>query len=421
MAASRRLHATDAILILFVIFATACLNWKLHKKQMQTRWPAEGWNDSPALPIPQSLPIYNKELASHAIRTTTWMCGDKNPPADQNQRPFFAFVHVYKTAGTSLRHFFADYADLCRKSMMLIVNCSGIKASILKSKASENWNSCRLKYVIDRHGNQEGEHDGVEDRVYPTINNTVLQEHFDILAGHYRFGLSDNVFPHHQPPSSNPLDTTPVRHIVFLRQPMERYVSSKLYRAKQFGTNKKEMSTVEDTVDYIKKRVRERRKKNEYLDSIFNYLLTPEQAQTTMRKLSTEQLMEHKTQLAIKNLVHYNAIVGMTERFSESMAILQHALLPSQFSSDERKDSVGEMFENYSADGDSSQSSRQNPSQMGTISTSSVTAELKKDDAFIQEFQEYLKYEQIIVDFALKMHNMQYDLVINAKLRKTNE
>lgn len=131
--------------------------------------------------------------------------------------------------------------------------------------------------------------------------------------------------------------------------------------------------------------------------------------------------MEHKTQLAIKNLVHYNAIVGMTERFSESMAILQHALLPSQFSSDERKDSVGEMFENYSADGDSSQSSRQNPSQMGTISTSSVTAELKKDDAFIQEFQEYLKYEQIIVDFALKMHNMQYDLVINAKLRKTNE
>ena len=374
---------------------------------MQTRWPAEGWNDSPAVPIPsQSLPIYSKELASHAIRTTTWMCGDKNPPTDQSHRPFFAFVHVYKTAGTSLRHFFADYAYLCRKSMMLIVNCSGIKASTLKSKGSENWNSCRLKYVIDRHGNQEDEHDGTEDRIYPTINNTVLQEHFDVLAGHYRFGLTDNVFP---------LGTTPVRHIVFLRQPMERYISSILYRAKQFAMNKKDMSTVEDTADYIKKRVRERRKNNEYLGSIFNYLLTPEQAQSKLRKLSTEQLMEHKTQLAIKNLVHYNAIVGMTERFSESMAILQHALLPSRFSSDERKDSVGEMFMNYSADGDSSQSSRHNPSQMGTISTSSVTAELKKDDVFIQEFQEYLKYEQIIVDFALKMHHMQYDLV---KLRK---
>eukprot|EP00579_Thalassiosira_antarctica_P012239 CAMPEP_0201921428 /NCGR_PEP_ID=MMETSP0903-20130614/9758_1 /ASSEMBLY_ACC=CAM_ASM_000552 /TAXON_ID=420261 /ORGANISM="Thalassiosira antarctica, Strain CCMP982" /LENGTH=244 /DNA_ID=CAMNT_0048458387 /DNA_START=78 /DNA_END=812 /DNA_ORIENTATION=+ len=238
--------------------------------------------------------------------------------------------------------------------------------------------------------------------------------------------MTDNVFPQHHS-SSNDEDAhlhTPVRHIVFLRQPMERFVSSILYRAKQFSVNKKE--TVEDTAKYIKKRIHESRKKNEYVTSIFNYLLTPEQAQTKKEFPRSEQLVEYKTQLAIRNLIHYDAIVGMTERFSESMIILQHVLLPDRFTNDVRKDRMGKMFDEYTANIDDQpskneseiSSTRQNPSQMGAISTSSVMAELKKDDIFMGEFKEFLKYEQLIVDFALKMHHMQHGLVMEAKKQK---
>ena len=54
---------------------------------------------------------------------------------------------------------------------------------------------------------------------------------------------------------------------------------------------------------------------------------------------------------------------------------------------------------------------KKNISQMGEISTSSVMAELRKDEAFLADFREYVKYEQRIVDFAWTMHNAQYDLV----------
>ena len=418
---------------LLFVFVITCLNWKVYKKHHSKASAVFFLEDqSQHITIPSSLsqsnlPLYNKELASHAIRTTAWICGDKNDIdlLTNHQRPFFAFVHIYKTAGSTLRTFFATYANLCRKSLMIVINCTAAKSPLLKPKAGENWNNCRLKAVVDaRRRTMEGYHR--KHRIYPTVNNTVLQQNFDIFAGHYRIGMTDNIFPQHHS-SSNDEDAhlhTPVRHIVFLRQPMERFVSSILYQAKKFSVNKKE--TVEDTAKYIKKRVHESRKENEYHTNISNYLLTPEQAQTKKEFPRSEQLVEYKTQLAIQNLIHYDAIVGMTERFSESMIILQHVLLPDRFTSDGREDRMGKMFDEYTAniDDESSKneseisSTRQNPSQMGAISTSSVMAELKKDDIFMGEFKEYLKYEQLIVDFALRMHNMQHALVVEAEKRE---
>jgi len=53
-----------------------------------------------------------------------------------------------------------------------------------------------------------------------------------------------------------------------------------------------------------------------------------------------------------------------------------------------------------------------NLSQMGSISTSSIVAELKKDDKFMSVITEFLKYEQMVADFALKMHRLQYDMLM---------
>lgn len=370
-----------------------------------------------SLPLPD-LPKYTTELASIAVRTTEWICGDKNDidPRDDVPRPFFAFVHVYKTAGSTLRSFFSSYARACRKSLMVIVSCSGATPA-----AGENWHPCRLKSVMDAR-RRIVEHDYMKDRVYPTVNATVLQRHFDILAGHYRLGATDHVFQEHRHADSDGGShflRTPARHIVFLRQPRERFVSSILYRAKQFSMNKKD--TVEETARFIKKRVHDSRQENDYQTSVFKYLLTPEQAQIKENKTfrSTVQLVEHQTRLAIWNLIQYNAIVGMTEHFAESMVVLKHVLLPDEYTSDERKEKSRVLFEEYTTNSnktsirlaDNIPATRKNPSQMGTISTSSVMVELEKDKIFMREFEEFLKYEQIVVDFGLTMFWLQHDAV----------
>lgn len=359
-----------------------------------------------------SLPKYDKTMAATAIRKVDWICGDEELTSNPN-RPFIVFVHIYKTAGSTLREFFANYANLCSKALMLLVGCTGVKSHVLKS--TNNWDSCRLKYTIDgREYIQEHDEMGKDEvRVYPTVNTTIIQSNFDILTGHYRIGLLD----------STPLNT---RHVVFFRQPLERYVSSILYRAKEQSLHKKE--TIEDTAQYIKDRVYDSRKRNDYQESVFKYILTPTQAEETRKKKSSTA---EKATIAIQNLVDYNCIVGFTETFQQSMLILEHALLPDEISGDEREERLEEMFDAYVEDVSDNTANttasenekqdesmfkhihtRKNLSQMGSISTSSVVAELKKDDKFMSVITEFLKYEQMVADFALKMHRLQYDTVM---------
>jgi len=356
-------------------------------------------------------------MAATAIRKVDWICGDEEPMTSNPNRPFIVFVHIYKTAGSTLREFFASYAYICNKALMLLVGCTGVKSRVLKS--TNNWDSCRLKYTQYSNGNEyiqeSDEMNDDEVRIYPTVNTTIIQSNFDILTGHYRIGLLD----------STPLNT---RHVVFFRQPLERYVSSILYRAKEQSLHKKE--TIEDTAQYIKDRVFDSRKRGDYLESVFKYILTPIQVEETRKKKSTTA---EKTNIAINNLVNYNPIVGFTETFQDSMLILEHALLPNEFSSEGREERLEEIFDAYveedmsdttnttasdnEEEGDDMSNyidTRKNLSIMGSISTSSVVAELKKDDRFMPIITEFLKYEQMVVDFALKMHRLQYDMVMQS-------
>ena len=57
-----------------------------------------------------------------------------------------------------------------------------------------------------------------------------------------------------------------------------------------------------------------------------------------------------------------------------------------------------------------------NVSQKKSISTGSVLEELNKDDEFMVVFREFVKYEQMIVDFAMDMHQKQYDAVTTKSL-----
>eukprot|EP00985_Skeletonema_marinoi_P027496 scaffold22666_cov97-Skeletonema_marinoi.AAC.1 len=304
-------------------------------------------NFHPLLELPhqsQNLKLtYTAELAAKAVEPTVWTCGEtyrhkQTAVVDliTNQRPFFAFVHVYKTGGSTVREFFREYAAVCKKSLALVAKC----------------------------------------------------------------GLAN---------PNNDNGASQVRHMTFLRQPITRFVSHILYQQKQGNADKTDM--VEETVEDIKKRIRSSRGKGEYVSSsiypFYISLLTSEQRAMKYDQEQTTQEQQElvKVQLSIDNLLRYNAIVGMTETFSQSIQIFEHAM-GQIVNSTRKEEEVQEMFSWYIGEKES-----KNGSERNDISTGSVLKELNKDEEFMAIFREFVKYEQMIVDFAMDMHQKQYEAV----------
>ena len=102
----------------------------------------------------------------------------------------------------------------------------------------------------------------------------------------------------------------------------------------------------------------------------------------------------------IQNLCEYNVIIGMTEDMKSSLDILRHVFLG-------RNSSMARAEGIFSASG-----KRVNVSSKGEVSTSAVIEELSKDENFMFLFEEYVKYERMVSDFAWGMHNLQYSMTL---------
>ncbi len=356
-------------------------------------------------------PQYTAELAAKAVEPTVWTCGegDRQKRGDvidpvTNQRPFFAFVHVYKTGGTTVRKFFQQYATICNKSLALVEKCGGNDEHVdIKQCKFLDSNSVNAPQGIGK------------------INSTILHDHYDILGGHFTFGMANDIFSNAAATASGDA-TSQVRHMVFLRQPMTKVVSHVLYQQTQGKRDK--FDTLEETVKDIKKRVRSFRENGEYVGSlkwpqapgVHKYLLTPEQRikMTDNRQEQTvEEMMALKTQLAIDNLMRYNAIVGITEMVPQSIEIFEHAL-GQIVSSATKKQEVQDFFSHYTGKDEP----KANGSSRGDISTGPVLKELEKDEEFMTTFREFVKYEELIYKTALDMHEKQYEAVKNGHFER---
>ncbi len=352
-------------------------------------------------------PQYTAELAAKAVEPTVWTCGEEDREKRDvidpvtNQRPFFAFVHVYKTGGTTVREFFKQYATICNKSLALVEKCQFQAERVGIEKVDIE----KCKFLDSKSVNAP--------RGIDNVNSTILHDHYDILGGHFTFGMADDIFSNAEATSSD--DTSQVRHMVFLRQPMTKHVSHVLYKQKQGKRDK--FDTLEETVKDIKDRVRSFRENGEYVGSLHfpqapgvqTYLLTPEQRKMTdnRQEQTVEEMMALKTQLAIDNLMQYNAIVGITEMVPQSIQIFEHAL-GQIVSSARKKQEVQDFFSKYTSERELQAKNRSN---RGDISTGSVLKELKKDEEFMTIFREFVKFEELIYKTALDMHEKQYEAV----------
>mmetsp|Transcript_3200 Transcript_3200/g.6891 ORF Transcript_3200/g.6891 Transcript_3200/m.6891 type:complete len:226 (+) Transcript_3200:2-679(+) len=213
--------------------------------------------------------------------------------------------------------------------------------------------------------------------------------------------------------------------------------------------------TMNQIVDRIKKSLVDSAASHSYFTKSFSYLLTPSQEmeskrldkgrlmEETMKLLPEDEakqlqqqsssafMAETNAKMAIQNLVHYNAVIGMTERMTESMAILKHILLQNSVESVReavegvfRKftpEPVTEKVENNVNALNSSQTNRSDSPNggykanvsKGGLTTSAVMDELLKDKETMEIFREFLKYEQILTDFAWNMHMLQYEATLD--------
>ena len=246
-----------------------------------------------------------------------------------------------------------------------------------------------------------------------------------------RLGTCDSIFP--DSPTS-----TGVRYILFLRDPVERYVSSVLYQNKVKGR----VENLEQVATKIKKRIVDARKNDQYWDKSLSYLLTPVQrvkgvkkSNSTLSSMVATPSSQAKARalLAIQNLHTYNVIIGMTERMPESLIVLRHVFLKNS-PENSLKDKAEAVFKkfglvaphtdgagNHSAPSVSKGGVHQNQSKKKHVSTSAVIAELVKDKEFLILMEEYVKYERMITNFAWTMQNLQYDSVMRGTIDNLQE
>jgi hypothetical protein len=501
------------------------------------------------------IPIYTAAMARDAVQPQWGFCHfrQRTPPSSvrlldndsnhhqHNNSVKFAFVHIFKTAGSTLREFFFLYSHHCALGWMVLISCTNSQASSSSSRrmlpktttsptytsSSSNittdndhdttdrnsnsnnlyWEPCILKKLLQRDGTfsnltqllltqqqLDEEHENQQQqqllghsnrsssssyyknktkkstkklnkkRVYPAL----VAESVDLLGGHFKIGMADDfvqpsLYASSSSSSSSPLShsNTKIRHITFVRQPLPKYVSGKVF-------HHKEIQSQEEIIALIKHDVTQARRAGEYWMRVSNYLLTPLQQQqqqaatttTTNRRSnssssSSTSSNEYTTQLILNNLVHYNVIVGIVEDMSQSMTLLQHVLDPDQKMTllfthygggrdsstttskmtttvhpDDRKTTTLLLQPSNAPTMDkknsstivmdtSSSSSRQQQRQQQHVvnksrfSTSSILKELETTDpAFFQEFIDYVKYEQLVYDFAWNMHQQQYQAAI---------
>lgn len=126
------------------------------------------------------------------------------------------FIHVFKAAGSSIRHLLREYSLACRRSWGALVECD--KGDLVGATSLK----CRLKDVI----NSESVRGSRNRDVKVLEKNPSLEEvrKFDVIGGHLTFAVG-GVYP----PQYN------VHYVTLVREPISSIVSGIRFVHPEFG------------------------------------------------------------------------------------------------------------------------------------------------------------------------------------------
>jgi hypothetical protein len=310
-----------------------------------------------------------------------WSC--KDPNVLQGREKKFVFVHVYRTTGSAIQALLQEYAQMCHAGIASIYLCTWVSFRSLEGGDWQNGHGehkekCQMRRAASR--------DGTKFEDMPHVSTSFLEQNVDILAGHLPIGSSHRW----KDGAGNDVD---VQYMTFVRDPIHKYVS---------GVPR---LTLNETVAAIKRTVCEAVNDGLYLDQYSTSFITPfQRAVFDMHGFTPTH--DEKTNVAIKNLAHFKVIIGITERMSESLEMIQSVL---------DKDKVlDDLFENFGRE-DAEVNVNEKRATQSRLSTVSIVEELEKDANFMSTMREYVKYEEKIRQFALAMHLRQYESIRSRK------
>jgi len=247
----------------------------------------------------------------------------------------------------------------------------------------------------------------MKDRV--PVKSVIMHDYVDIMAGHYPLRAA-TLIPDWSVYRPDVVDvdneSTNVQYMSFFRDAVSKYVSAKMY---------KKRGTKEEHVARIKTDIANNVRKGRYYDNYSHYLITPDQREY-MEEHGVKLTIEQRTNLICNNLIKHNVLVGIVEKMPESMELFQFVL--------DSNDEVVDLFERYGMkpkDGKEVSPATYVASNVNPVSTTSIVEELKKDEQIYELLKEYTKYEKQISDFALLIHERQYESMIQAKQQPSQE
>lgn len=304
-----------------------------------------------------------------------WTCSKKL----ENKKKKLIFVHVYKTAGSTLRRLLFLYGKSCDHPYTDIVSCSDLShESINESMTNKDalWKDRKTGSPCTNKHTTDIEETRVISKHSMKTSDLITYE-VDILAGHVSLGVDR--YWHTDFSRTNPVEA---QYVTFVREPLHRFVSFLLYAHKNQHWSKQE------AYDYIKKRVIEENEAQNHINVYSHYLLTPLQKEVDLS--DSEEIVQIK-----ENFISYNMLVGVVKHMDESLSLLQSVIDPELKCTDM-------FFERLQT--------KTNPS---TLSSSELVRMLSEDEAWVSMAKEFLKYEYEVYDFAVKIHKKQYNAMIN--------
>jgi len=355
-----------------------------------------------------------------------WNCSTDDGPPDNNPRrnsKKLIFLHTWRSAGATVRALLRGYAYFCNAGIVTVSHCLDLGREYMEG--GDPWtNSAKASGNVDRAGetcvlSSAANRTGHQFTNRSSVSTALLEEHdVDILAGHVPLGCHE--FWRNPQDEGNgrrqrqqPVD---VQYFVFLRDPLDKFVSSLLFARDRTNPN----FTVDQGVNLVAEAVRNLTDEGLYHEKYSNLLITPEQ-KAWVQQERVVWTHERRVNLTLSNLVRENVLVGIVERFSESLAMIQSVI--------DGRNEATRLFEFFAAattsdgnDGDGKSANRVLSEYIRSKNrTDTIVRRIKEDANLLQAVEEWLKYERQIYVWGKTIHQRQFEKLVLSELRGGGE
>jgi len=292
--------------------------------------------------------------------------------SSKNPEQIFNFIHVFKTAGSTVRSLLDQVATSYKCGSSLLVGCAG-------QNGFTDDDTCVVK-THQRRGFKFSSKDKDKDK--DSLNrNSELQKY--VRSSTFIYGhMKDGVAAHLQ----MDIDESDIFKMTFIRDPIERWISAALYsrQVQHIRANTKEVDD-EELFEIIKGKSLE-------VQPTFNiypmYILT-------LEELALHEEGAEQAELTIKKLKAFS-MVGVVERWEESLDFLSTIL---------NTKGAKAIIERFKTKASNSYQKIRESQGGGTSRSTSSWVKLLQSDApdHYNQLKESLKYEYMVYDAGMEI------------------